>query len=182
MSVVAVLLLSATLMRQVDDETTSNEENVSITGLVNTELTLSMAELRSRADTSVVAELICVSGQSFGTYNWTGVKLKDLLGEASVKSNAIKVAFRGADNYSTDLTMHDAMRDDVIVAVLKDGKPLAEGTQLVVPGKWGYKWISGITGIELLDYDFKGTWESAGYSDEAEIRTMNTNHGSYKLP
>lgn len=182
LAVVAVLLLSATLMSEVAEEEASDEETVSITGLVDTELTLSLAELRSRASTSVVAELICVSGQSFGIHNWTGVKLKDLLVEASVGSNAIKVAFHSADNYSTDLTMGDAMRDDVIVAVLKDGAPLKEGTQLVVPGKWGYKWISGITDIELLDYDFKGTWERAGYSDDANIRTMQSNHGSYKLP
>jgi hypothetical protein len=40
---------------------------------------------------------------------------------------------------------------------------------LVVPGKWGYKWISQLTVIELVNYDFLGRWESAGYSDEADI-------------
>jgi hypothetical protein len=38
-----------------------------------------------------------------------------------------------------------------------------------VPGRWGYKWISQLTEIALVNYDFLGRWESAGYSDEADI-------------
>lgn len=178
----AVLVLSVALLNHDSQEASTYQNSVSITGLVDHELILTLDDLTSRANTSVVAELICVSGQSFGTHNWTGVKLKDLLGEASIQSNAVKVAFYAADDYSTDLTVGDAMRDDVIVALLKDGEPLKDGTQLVVPGKWGYKWISGIVDIELLDFDFKGTWESAGYSDDAEIRTSQPNHGLFKLP
>ncbi len=181
-TVAAVLVLSVVMLNHYSQETSTSQNRVSITGLVDHELTFTLDDLTSRANTSVVAELICVSGQSFGTHNWTGVKLKDLLGEASIQSNAVKVAFYAADDYSTDLTVGDAMRDDVIVALLKDGEPLKDGTQLVVPGKWGYKWISGIVDIELLDFDFKGTWESAGYSDDAEIGTSQSNHGLFKLP
>jgi DMSO/TMAO reductase YedYZ molybdopterin-dependent catalytic subunit len=73
------------------------------------------------------------------------------------------------DGYSTDLTIATAMREDIILAYERDGMPLSEGLRLVVPGKWGYKWISGLTHIELVDYDFTGFWESRGYSDEADI-------------
>ena len=58
------------------------------------------------------------------------------------------------------------MRDDIILAYERDGEPLAE-KQLVVPCMWGYKWIREPTHIELVDYDFLGTYESAGYPDEA---------------
>jgi len=180
--VAAVLALSMVLLGDSPQNEDDGQDMVAVTGLVDHELTLTLEDLLSRADTSVEAELICVSGQSFGTHNWTGVKLKDLLGEASVRSNAVKVAFHAADGYSTDLAISDASRDDVIVAVFKDGEPLEEGTRLVVPGKWGYKWISGIVGIELVDFDFKGTWESAGYSDDAAIRASQPNHGQGKLP
>lgn len=182
--VVAVALaLSMVLLNNAPQETDTNQSRVSIIGLVDHELTLTLDDLKSRANTSVVAELVCVSGQSFGTHNWTGVKLKDLLGEASIQSNAVKVAFHAGDGFSTDLTVSDAMREDVIVAVLMDGEPLKDGTRLVVPGKWGYKWISGIVSIELLDFDFRGTWESSGYSDDATtIRTSQPDHGPVKLP
>ena len=33
----------------------------------------------------------------------------------------------------------------------------------------GYKWIHYLNEIELVDYDFKGIWESKGYPDNAEI-------------
>jgi len=166
----AVLVLSVALLNHDSQEASTYQNSVSITGLVDHELILTLDDLTSRANTSVVAELICVSGQSFGTHNWTGVKLKDLLGEASIQSNAVKVAFYAADDYSTDLTVGDAMRDDVIVALLKDGEPLKDGTQLVVPGKWGYKWIKWITKIELSDAtDYQGYWEQRGYSNRGNL-------------
>lgn len=94
--------------------------------------------------------------------------LKDLLNVTGVKAGATKLAF-SASGYTTDLTLADAMRNDVIVAFMRDGAPMNEKTRLVVPGKWGYKWISGIETINLVDYDFKGKWESQGFSDDAKI-------------
>ncbi|NJE04749.1 hypothetical protein E3E36_00990 [Thermococcus sp. M36] len=41
--------------------------------------------------------------------------------------------------------------------------------QIVVPGRWGYKWIKYLTKVELVSYDFKGTRESARYPDDAYI-------------
>jgi DMSO/TMAO reductase YedYZ molybdopterin-dependent catalytic subunit len=88
---------------------------------------------------------------------------------AGVSPDAVKVAFYASDGYSTDLPVETARREDVILAYEKDGVPLSEKLRLVVPGKWGYKWISQVTDIELVDYDFKGFWESRGYSDTADI-------------
>lgn len=181
-TVVVALVLSAILANDISRDDNTATTTVSITGLVDSDVTLTLDDLRARTNTSVEAELICVSGQSFGTHNWTGVKLKDLLNEAGVGSSAFKIAFFAADDYSTDLTIDDAMRDDVIIALQKDGEPLNEKNQLVVPGKWGYKWISGIVSIKLVDFDFKGTWESRGYSDDAIIKTLQPNHESSKVP
>jgi hypothetical protein len=100
--------------------------------------------------------------------NWTGVKLRTLLEDAKPLPSAIKVAFFAADGYSTDLTMETAMRDNIILAYEKDGEPLND-LRLVVSGKWGYKWISQLIRIELVDFNFLGRWESAGYSDEADV-------------
>ena len=42
--------------------------------------------------------------------------------------------------------------------------------QLVAESKWGYKWIKWITEIELSDdVDYKGYWESRGYSDTGDL-------------
>jgi hypothetical protein len=41
--------------------------------------------------------------------------------------------------------------------------------RLVVPGKYGYKWSSGVEEIEVVTTDYKGEWESSGYSDQAVV-------------
>jgi hypothetical protein len=87
------------------------------------------------------------------------------LQEAGISNGTVKIAFYAQDGYTTDLTIDTAQRDDVILAYEKDGVPLSERLRLVVPESWGYKWISQIINIELVDYNFLGTWESQGYSD-----------------
>ncbi len=131
---------------------------------------------------TVNAAIICVDfpGNIVAQGNWTGIKLGTLLEKAKPSSYAIKVAFYAADGYSTDLPVETAMRDNIILAYEKDGVPLND-LRLVVPGKWGYKWISQLTRIELVDYDFLGFWESRGYSDEADISSSDQNVGEAAL-
>ena len=143
---------------------------LSVTGLVENPLNLSRTEITAMPKSTVNAALICVDfpGTILMQGNWTGVKLATLLEEAKPLPNAIKVAFFAADGYSTDLTMETSMDDSVILAYEKDGEPLND-SRLVVPGKWGYKWISQLIRIELVEFNFLGRWESQGYSDEADV-------------
>ncbi len=101
--------------------------------------------------------------------NWIGVKLRFILEKAGVSPEAIKAAFYAEDGFTTDLNITTAMGEDVILAYEKDGEPLIKKPRLVVPGKWGYKWIHSITHIELVNYDFKGNYESRGFPDNADI-------------
>ena len=148
-----------------------------IDGLVDRPLNLSVSNLLSMPSTAVNSPLYCVGGGTgYPVENgtWEGVRLKMILEKAGIRPNAIKIAFYAPDGFSTDLTIQDAQRDDVIIAYKKDGGFLKDKNgnpdfRLVVPGKWGYKWIRGLNHIELVDYDFKGFYESRGYSDEANI-------------
>lgn len=168
-----ILLLAAlvvtTELRSLDADVAGPDIQISITGSVDHSFNLTLNDSGNLAIVTVKAELICVDGTYFGTHNWTGIRLSDLLAKAGVQASAVKVGFHASDGYTTDLTMQNAARPDVIVAFEKDGVPLKEKTRLVVPGMWGYKWISGIDKISLYDYDFKGMWESRGYSDDATI-------------
>jgi DMSO/TMAO reductase YedYZ molybdopterin-dependent catalytic subunit len=152
-------------------ESNDAEGQLTITGLVEHPLNLSLTELAAMPQTTVNAAIICVDypGNVVAEGNWVGVSLWLLLETAGVSPNAVKLAFYASDGYSTDLPLETAGRADVILAYEKDGVPLSEGLRLVVPGKWGYKWISQVASIELVDYDFKGFWESRGYSDAADI-------------
>jgi DMSO/TMAO reductase YedYZ molybdopterin-dependent catalytic subunit len=142
-----------------------------IDGFVQHPLNLTLEELTAMPTSSVDAKLYCVDNPRtpVAQGSWTGVRLKLLLEEAGVAQEAVKVAFYASDGYTTDLTVTTAMRDEIIIAYARNGEPLPETLRLVVPGKWGYKWISELTHIELVNYDFKGTWESRGYTDEADI-------------
>jgi hypothetical protein len=154
---------------------TSPDWHLNVTGLVQNPLILNWTTILAMPKTTVEAPLICVGAPTQGqNANWTGVKLQIVLDEAHPSADAFKVAFYAADGYSTDLPVETAMRDDVILSYEKDGT-LLNDVRLVVPGKWGYKWISQITRIELVNYNFLGYWEGYGYPDEADITTNSTN-------
>jgi hypothetical protein len=151
------------------------EWQLNVTGLVENPLNLSWSEIFAKPKTSVDAAIICVDfPETVVTKgNWTGVKLRTLLEEAKPSGDVIKVAFYANDGYSTDLSLSTAMQDNIIIAYEKDGTPLND-LRLVVPNKWGYKWIRQLATIELINYNFTGYWEGVGYSDEANIEATST--------
>jgi hypothetical protein len=149
---------------------------VSITGEVNNPMNLTLAELRTFPMVSEVAELKCVLGSPDVTYNWTGIPLFYLLTLAQIEPKAYKVAIHASDGFSSDLPIEDAMKPTTILAVGANGTdlPSISGIQgvfrLVVPGKWGYKWVGYVDQIQVLNYDYKGTYEGlGGFSDEANV-------------
>ncbi|MEM2108510.1 MAG: molybdopterin-dependent oxidoreductase [Candidatus Bathyarchaeia archaeon] len=169
--ILVVLSLLLSLIPVATSASNDNEWKLTVTGLVEHPLNLSLVDIIALPKTTICAQLICVGPPPFVVTegNWTGVRLRLLLEQATVIPGAIKIAFYSQDSYTTDLPIDTAQHDDVILAYAKDGKPLSEVLRLVVPGKWGYKWISQLTQIEIVDYDLLGRWESQGYSDEADI-------------
>jgi PKD repeat protein len=156
-----------------------------IDGDVATPLTLTDAELLSFPMVSEVARLKCVTGSPDVTYNWTGIPLFYLLTLAQFKPNAYKVITRCSDGYSSDLFVEDALKPTTILALEASGTSLPKLTygpaspyRLVVPGKYGYKWASGVQEIEVVTTDCKGEWESSGYSDVANV----PNYGPMPTP
>jgi DMSO/TMAO reductase YedYZ molybdopterin-dependent catalytic subunit len=153
----------------------SNSSNstwtLTVDGLVQHPLNLTLNEIVAMPKTTEYAALYCVGNPQtpVTSGNWTGVRLSTILETAGVSEGAIKVAFHAKDGYSTDLTISTAMSQNIILAYQRNGQPLTETLRLVVPGEWGYKWISMVTHIQLVNYDFKGTWESSGYPDNGDM-------------
>ena len=154
-----------------ESATAGSQWGLVLDGLVESPLNLTPEDLSAMPKTTEYVELYCVDYPTVPVEKgeWTGVRLGLLLEQAGVSPQAVKVAFYDDYGYSTDLTIATAMQEDVILAYERDGVPLDENLRLVLPGKWGYKWISGVAHIELVDYDFTGVWESRGYPDEADI-------------
>jgi hypothetical protein len=176
MAIIGILLVSSlgySLNSIVRADFSDSDWQLTVNGLVEHPLNLTLADIASMPQTTVYAQLICVGAPNsvLTEGNWTGVRLWLLLQEAGVLPETVKVAFHAQDGYTTDLAVDTALRDDVILAYEKDGAPLSETLRLVVPGCWGYKWIAQVTYIELVNYDFLGLYESQGYSDEANIQS-----------
>jgi len=154
---------------------------IRVFGLVNNPLVLSDAELLSLPMVSEATHLLCVAGLPDGTFNWTGIPIFHILTLAQVKPEAVEVVFRARspDTFSSSLTITEALKPAVILAFKANGTVLLGvpgippgilgGYRLVVPCKYGYKWVGNVGEIEVVDYDYKGTYESVGYSDEADI-------------
>ncbi len=169
-TIILITLLSLTANLQPTAKADPTSPQLTVNGLVETPLNLTLTELQALPKTTLYAAIICVDFPNTVVEegNWTGVKISTLLETAKIKQGAVKIMFAAADGYSSGLTVEDALRNDVILAYEKDDQALSS-LRLVVPGKWGYKWVNQVAHIEVVDYDYLGFWESKGYSDRAEI-------------
>jgi len=169
-TIIALLLVasfSCGLKPAVYAQTNSTNWQLSVYGLVENPLNLTLADLEALPQTTEYATLYCVDPptEAIAEGNWTGVQLWTLLETAGVSPNATKVAFFASDGFTTDLPIATAQKSDIIVAYAENGIPLSNVLRLVVPGEWGYKWIDLLTTIQLVNYNFLGTEESLGYDD-----------------
>ena len=150
-------------------ETEIAGDNLVVEGLVANSLNLTYTEVKNLPQVSEIALLKCVYSPSGAPFNWTGVPLFYLLNLAKVQTGATEVVFRGADGFSSSLTLDKAMHPTTLLALQVNGTALPETYKIAAPCKEGYKWVGWIDEIEVVDYDYKGTYESQGFSDDADI-------------
>lgn len=147
---------------------------LTITGLVNIEKQYSYEEIISSYTTyKKVITLHCVEGWK-ATILWEGILLKDILSDSISDSSANTAIFYAYDGYSTSLPLDYILNNNIMIAYKMNNVTLPPERgfpfQLVAESKWGYKWIKWITTIELSDNaDYRGFWESRGYSNEADL-------------
>ncbi len=152
-----------------------------IAGLVDTPLTLDLDALRALPSVTRPTTLMCVSnqvgGDLIGTYEWTGVRLADLLELTGIRHGASEIVLYGADNYTDSFPLDVGLRDGTIVAYLHNGEPLTRDhgfpARVLVPGIYGMKNVKWVERIELAEDDHIGYWQARGWSDEAIIKTLS---------
>ncbi len=149
-----------------------------ITGLVERELTFTHADLVARATTQKITTLGCISnplnGDLIGTALWTGVPLADVLNEAGVKPGAVDLKFHAADDYEDSVTIERGLDPDNLIVIGMNGEMLRDDhgfpARLIIPNIYGMKNVKWIDRIEVVDEDFKGYWETRGWSDDATFQ------------
>jgi hypothetical protein len=138
-----IILSGSTLA--VESET---EWTITIYGAVSHPVQLTLTELTAMPQSSVFANLYCID-DLVASGNWTGVKLSHILEKVEIDPQAQSVKFTADDDYTSELWITEAMREDVIIAYARDGQALPEVLRLVFPGENGHRWISGIIQMEV---------------------------------
>jgi DMSO/TMAO reductase YedYZ molybdopterin-dependent catalytic subunit len=150
-----------------------------IDGLVDNPMMLTYDQLTALPPSEGYYTLMCISndigGDQWGNSYWRGVKLKDLLEQAGVHTDAYKAVFAAADDYHDSVRLDAALNPDALLAWEMNGNPLkmehGYPTRLLIPGIYGMKNVKWLTGISIVSTDFKGFWQNQGWDDAAPYRT-----------
>ena len=150
---------------------------LTVTGMVDKQLSLSLADLAKLPQTSFTKDFQCVTGWRVENVPWSGVLLRDVLHAAGVQDGASALTFSSFDRaYSESLTLDQAM-GDVLVATSMFGAPIevqhGAPVRLYVVPMYGYKSIKWMSGIDVGRKIVPGYWEQLGYDVDAFIGASN---------
>ncbi len=144
-------------------------------GLVAAPATYRLDDLRALPQTTFTEDFHCVTGWVVPGVTWSGVPLRELLERAGPDGSAGAVRFRSFDGaYTESLTLDDARRSEVVVALEMLGGPVSHDhggpVRTYVGGSYGYKSTKWLSAIELTADEVPGYWEHRGYDIDGTIR------------
>jgi DMSO/TMAO reductase YedYZ molybdopterin-dependent catalytic subunit len=166
-----------------------------ITGNVTKPLALSLLDLMNKFQPVSLAAVNQCSGNSrsrlqprvagaqwghgaMGNAMWTGVRLRELLDIAGIKSGSLQVQFQGLETgqgpeglgsnlFLKSLDLANPVLDECVVAYLMNGEPLPMlngfPVRLVVPGYFATYWTKCLTWIRVLETPDENFWMKTGY-------------------
>jgi DMSO/TMAO reductase YedYZ molybdopterin-dependent catalytic subunit len=115
---------------------------------------------------------------AMGNAMWTGVRLREVLDMAGIKSGSLQVQFQGLETgqgpaglgsnlFLKSLDLKNPVLDECVVAYLMNGEPLPMlngfPVRLVVPGYFATYWTKCLTWIRVLDAPDENFWMKTGY-------------------
>jgi DMSO/TMAO reductase YedYZ molybdopterin-dependent catalytic subunit len=161
-----------------------------ITGLVDKETELSVADLKAMPATQLTAGYEC-SGNSARIFQglasngrWTGVRLSDLLKGIGVKPKAREVIFFGTDRkeenvifreqtfaveqqFGRSMSLENAMKPSPLLAYALNGEPLTKEQgfplRLIMPGWYGVANVKWLAEIQLQQDRYVGNFQARWY-------------------
>jgi len=117
----------------------------------------------------VFADFHCVTRWSRLGNIWEGVSTRELVSRAGgLAPGAQFVLAHGYDHgFTTNLPVAEFLADDALVAITHDGEPITLDhggpARLIVPQLYAWKSAKWLSGIEFMERDEAGFWESNGY-------------------
>ena len=112
---------------------------------------------------------------AMGCARWKGARLKDILDKVGLKSEAIEIAFNGADgpavaetpDFIKSIPTWKAIDESTIVAYEMNGQPLPHfngfPARVIVPGWTGTYWMKHVIAINALTKPQGGFWMNPAY-------------------
>jgi DMSO/TMAO reductase YedYZ molybdopterin-dependent catalytic subunit len=114
---------------------------------------------------TVAADIHCVTRWSKLDTQWRGVSLDTLLDQVEHDAGHVLAFCDGG--YTTNLPIADLTDGQAWVAYEYDGQPLdpehGGPARLLVPHLYFWKSAKWVRGVELIDQDEPGFWETYGY-------------------
>ena len=160
------------------------EWKLRIHGMVDREVTYTFDDLKRFEPIEKTVTLACVSnpvgGELISNAAWTGYRVRDLLRDAGIASDADMVLSTSIDGWTAGTPVEVLTDDrDSMLAIGMNGVPLpvehGYPARLVVPGLYGFvsatKWV---TDLELTRFDrAEAYWTKLGWSAQAPIKTQS---------
>jgi DMSO/TMAO reductase YedYZ molybdopterin-dependent catalytic subunit len=166
-------------------DVTAQTWKLDLKGLCDKPMTLNFEDLKKIGETIDQSDFHCVTGWSKLNMTWKGVRFSDLANFCGVQKSAKFVYVNGYDDYSTNVSMAEAMKSDVLLVYEVDGNPLPKEhggpVRMITPQLWAWKGTKWISAITFLEKDRRGFWEDRGYSNSA-IPWLNDRYTADEVP
>jgi len=142
-----------------------------VDGAVEYPLHLNWTDFMALPQTADTSDFHCVTTWSKLNMNWKGVRLLDLAALAQPKENATHILCYGYDDYTTNVSLEEALKPDVLLAHTVEEQPLPREhggpVRMITPQLYAWKGSKWIKRIEFLTKNILGFWEERGYSNTA---------------
>lgn len=150
---------------------TREDWRLQVYGACANPMSIDFEELLTFEQTLDTSDFHCVTTWSLMDLEWKGVRVSDLLAFAEPHEDAKFLLCHGYDGYTTNVTLVEALKPDVLVAYQVNGEPLppAHGgpVRMITPQLYAWKGAKWIKALELLTQEQLGFWEERGYSSTA---------------
>lgn len=155
----------------VQPEIETGQWQLVVDGAVENPLQLSWNDFMTLPQTEDVSDFHCVTTWSKLNINWKGVRLLDIAALAMPKENATHILCYGYDDYTTNMSLEEALKPDVLLVHTVDAQPLPREhggpVRMITPQLYAWKGSKWINRLEFLTQNKRGFWEERGYSNTA---------------
>jgi len=156
----------------------TNAWRLDVDGCVERPTTFDWASFHALPQSEDDSDFHCVTTWSHMDNRWRGVRFVDLMNAVGLTDDAGFVFVTAYDHdagsgepYTTNVTLEEALRPDVLLVHTWNGQPLPRDhggpVRMITPQQYAWKGAKWIRRITLLAEERKGFWERRGYSNSA---------------